>query len=1809
MSSHVELLNEAVALHQAGRLDDAEAGYRKVLAASPQNADALHLLGVLEIQRGNYADAIPLIQQAIAQNNSAWSYHSNLAYALQEANRLDEAIASYQQAVMLAPFSASLYSNLATAYEQQGNYEEAELHYLKALEIDPGYAEAHYNLGNLRRKQERYDDAIRCYEQAVRCRPDYSEAHANLANLLQDQGQTEESIRSYHWAIEANPTNVEAHYNLGRALKALGRFDEALAAYDRAIELRPDYAEAHNARGLLLLRLGNFAEGWPEYEWRWRKVDATPLRELPYPLWQGESLADKTLFVYSEQGIGDEIMFGSCLPDVVDAANHCIIECDERLVPLFQRSFPTTTVHAREGWSQHAWLAECPTVHYQVPVGNLPRYLRADLASFPQRESFLRADRQRIEHWRRRLTALGEGLKIGICWRGRRDDEQKRDRSTDLREWTSLLKTEGLRFVSLQYGPCNDELAEVCNASNVEIHRWDDLNPDVDIDELAALMSSLDLIITVGNTTAHLAGALGLNVWTLLSVSPSWRWMEDRADSPWYPRMRLFRQTTKGNWSDVFQQVIHELRQHPDISSHASPPERLQPKHPPLQEFESQAVEKPPTEANNSQAVRSLERSSDYTAPSPPGETPRPVDSDVPMVEADETSSNATTQSATTTQESDVRLTDQRLGLCNCSLEEAYQHAVAAHRAKDFVRAEGIYRELLRHRPRNVATLHMLACLTRETGRPEQAAELAKKALLIEPRKPLIHVNLATALLDLERYDEAKPHLEKAIELDPNCGTAYVNFAALYERQGELDVALKYARRGVQLAPDMPCAHYNLANILFHLGEIEECIAAHQRVLQLNPDYAKSRWNLGLAYLVTARFKEGWEGYEYREASGQVDIDHYPQPRWDGSPLSGKTLLIHAEQGVGDEIMFASCYREVIEQAGHCVLLCEPRLAPLLSRSFPEATVHGVRRIIGRPWIPPEDIDLEIPAGSLPRLLRPSWESFPRKPFLVPDPSLTQIWRDRLDALGEGLKIGISWRAGGRAKEQRRRTTLLEHWTPLFRVPGIHWVNLQYGDCQQAIESARHRWGIEIHDWSDADPTADMDSFAAQVAALDFVISVGNTTIHMAGAVGVPAWTVLPKVPGWRYLLEHDEMPWYRDIRLFRQPEFSDWEGLFQQIATRLENDLDDGSLISLATQRREQRFQALQQFANRRSSHTTVAAQISAPPSSDTDTPHVAIRHNVPSETDTQAPANSSALSQAGEVGALRNSIEAPSHGGSSSSTAEQEEAITRQLTEAIQHHRANNLSTAETIYLDVLEQDAENVDALHLLGTLRYTQGDLPQAVELIRSALQRRPRPIIHYNLANALRDSGQIDEAIAHYEQAVSLDPHLAEAHLNLGALLRSLGRLDEAKESLRRALLASPEMADAHTQLGLVHVGQRAPVKALKSFERAAELHPNVARAHMHVAGVLRQLGRSEEALERYAQALELDPTDADIHVQRGMLLLQLGRFKEGWPEWQWRWRSQQSPHHRNFPQPRWDGSPLEGKRILVHGEQGLGDEIMFASCLGEVVQQAQQCIVECEPRLASLFRRSFPSAIVHPRQSWHDVEWINQYGNIDVQAPSGDLPTILRRCLSDFPKRTSFLVADAALRTRWRERLAALPGKMKIGISWIARNGPEEPPRTAPLVEWKRLWQLDDIQFVSLQYGDCSQELNEARQRWDARIATWDDLEVATDFENLAALMCELDLVITVGNTTAHLAGALGTRVWTLLSAAPSWRWLAGRTDSPWYPTMRVFQQRSIYGWQSVFEQLEKMLRFHGNKMPHRATGHGIPAPHALARSRTAPRS
>ena len=560
MKNIPDILQSALSQHRAGRHRKADAMYRRVLDADPQNADALHLLGMLAFECRHYDTAATSIRRAIQSNGRRADFHNNLGNVLQEQEHFDEAIAAYGRALEIQPDYAGALHNLGNAHRGLEDWDEAEACYRRAALLRDEWPEVHSNLGIVLRRQGRLKEAEACCQRAIEQAGEFAASaamgHNNLGLILADQNRLDEAAACYATAASLAPDFAEPHHNLGIVLERQSKHDEALDSYQRAIDRRADYAEAHFNRSLIWLMQGDLRRGWSEYEWRGR-AHGRPQRPGPATC-ADSSLASKTVLIEAEQGIGDEIMFASCYREIIDRAEACYLQCDPRLVDLLARSFPSAHVVARTKRTAGEAPLETDLV---LRAGSLPRLLRPTLESFPRHRGYLVPDAARLEQWSDRFDALGEGLKVGISWRGGVTPLARSVKSTTLDAWAPLFALgDRVHWINLQYGDCREELQQARDRHCLTIHDWPEADPLADLDDFAARVAALDLVISVSNTTVHVAGALAVPVWTLLADPPPWRWKLEREDSSWYPSMRLLRQSRPGVWSDVLSRAGELLR-------------------------------------------------------------------------------------------------------------------------------------------------------------------------------------------------------------------------------------------------------------------------------------------------------------------------------------------------------------------------------------------------------------------------------------------------------------------------------------------------------------------------------------------------------------------------------------------------------------------------------------------------------------------------------------------------------------------------------------------------------------------------------------------------------------------------------------------------------------------------------------------------------------------------------------------------------------------------------------------------------------------------------------------------------------------------------------------------------------------------------------------------------------------------------------------------------------------------------------------------------------------------------------------------
>jgi tetratricopeptide (TPR) repeat protein len=579
VSTVSQWLAEAEAFRRAGRLRDAEERCRRVLQVDAADAPAHHLLGLVLGAQGRLDEAAECFRRAVERRPEHVQTWNNLGVALQRMGKLDEAAAALESAVERMPDYAEAHHNLGVTRERQGRLDEAGECCRRAIAIKPDYAPAHNSLGVALERQGKLDLAAAAFRRALQLSPDAAETHSNLAAVLDAQGKLDLAAAALTRALELDAERVEPYVNLSLVLEKQGRLDEALgvlaraaaldpncaavhvnlglvwerqgklgeavAAYRRALAADSRCAEAHLNLALALLRDGDFAAGWREFEWRFQCEGAN---ESPRarPRWAGETIEGRAILLCEEQGFGDSLQFVRFVQLVKQRGARVIVECRPQLASLLKSCPGVDAVVA----------AGAGPVEFDVylPMTSVPGVWGTSLESIPAKVPYLFPAAALVEKWKQELGAV-EAFKVGIAWQGDPANKTDRFRSIPLERFAPVAGIAGVRLYSVQMGAGREQLARLTTTAPIS-----DLGDRLgDFHNTAAILCNLDLIITCDSAPAHLAGALGLPVWVALAHLADWRWMLERTDSPWYPTMRLYRQSRRGDWHEVFERIATDL--------------------------------------------------------------------------------------------------------------------------------------------------------------------------------------------------------------------------------------------------------------------------------------------------------------------------------------------------------------------------------------------------------------------------------------------------------------------------------------------------------------------------------------------------------------------------------------------------------------------------------------------------------------------------------------------------------------------------------------------------------------------------------------------------------------------------------------------------------------------------------------------------------------------------------------------------------------------------------------------------------------------------------------------------------------------------------------------------------------------------------------------------------------------------------------------------------------------------------------------------------------------------------------------------
>ena len=928
--------------------------------------------------------------------------------------------------------------------------------------------------------------------------------------------------------------------------------------------------------------------------------------------------------------------------------------------------------------------------------------------------------------------------------------------------------------------------------------------------------------------------------------------------------------------------------------------------------------------------------------------------------------------------------------------------------------------------------------------RPQDAVASFDRVLARDPRHLDAQWRRGNALMDLNQWSSALGCYEQVIAQKPDNAPVHAKRAEAFWHLGQMDQALQSCDQALALKPDYVEAWCVQGAALLERNQWQAALRSFDQAIAIAPDFADAWFNKSLALLVGGQFRQGWQLYEWRwKAEGGQRT--FAQPVWTGAEnLSGKTILLHCEQGFGDSIQFCR-YAALVKQLGARVLLgVPPKLSAIL------AHLEGVDEVLQHGNVLPA-FDYHCPFLSLPLAFKTELHSIPNPgPYVQCSAGQRSAWQQRLGDSGRP-RVGLVWRGNAVHKNDRNRSLplaeLLAHLPP-----GLDYVSVQqelpeadlqllraHGIKHGITHSIRH-FGEQLHDFSDTAALCDL---------MDLVVSVDTSVAHLAAAMGKPTWILLPYTPDWRWLLEREDSPWYSSAKLYRQAAPGQW----QRVLEKVSHDL----------------LQVL-----------------------------------------------------------------------------------------------------AVTGFDQALATNPAPLNALIIRGNVLMERKQWEEAKSSYEQAIALKPDYAeVYSNLGNALKCLQRFDAALGNYDRAIALKPDYAEAHSNRGDLLMRCNRLEEALASYDQAIALKPDYADAWSNRGLALQKHNRLHEAVTSFDRAIALDPLHHDAFCNRGLALQALHQPKAAVASYDKVIELKPDFGNAWFNKSLALLLDGQFRQGWELYEWRWKCEQGLQARSFLRPLWLGADhLNGKTILLHAEQGLGDSIQFCRYAKWVKQLGATVLLEVPAQLTLLLAQlEGVDVLLENGKALPPFDW---------HCPLLSLPLALKTDLHSIPDAVPYLHCNPAKRSQWSHRLGE-KSKPRAGLVWAGRAGhANDHNRSLPLAEL--LPHLPgDIDYVCLQKDVSAQDQALLGSAVGANAIRYFGKQL-NDFSDTAALCDLMDVVLAVDTSVAHLAAAMGRPTWILLPFGPDWRWLLERSDSPWYPTARLYRQAEPGQWQRVLERVAEDL-------------------------------
>lgn len=1720
----------------------------------PDSAAILSNLGVLAEARGASTDALHFYQTALKSAPDSPIIQYNMGNTLKQLNNPDKARICYEAALQLQPVFPEAHHNLAILAQEENNTELAHLHIAAALAQRPAFADALHTLGELHQQEEHFCEAIAAFKSAIAADPSAVRSWNSLGIVYQCVERDSEAEPCYRQALMLNPEHRHARNNLGALLLLCGNIDESISQLEQLISNSSDYTDGHWNLACSLIARGDWHRGWEKFEYRFLKNSPVLLPQNDLPVWDGSELNGNGILLQGEQAFGDTIQFVRFAAAVAERGGAVHVACQhDALVALIasakgvtSSSGPSTPVPA-----------SCVC---RVPLMSLPHVLGLSLEQLPNDVPYLSASQDRLMAWREKMPD-NSGIRIGICWSGRQTLRNRR-RSCPPELLTYLGNIPGISLFSLQLGgaPAPPELPLVDLTAKIK-----------DFADSAALISCLDLVITIDTSVAHLAGALGCPVWLMLPDTVDWRWMSGRTDSPWYPTMRLFRQKPGSGWQAVMEHVAEELRKLalPSLYIYQPGHDFQEPEHlakrlvPLLQNVDQPTTECPAVLTQDKERADLLlfpyylENLTEWTTIGGMWNfvehLPRFKEREGQHIFFTDHDSRVPYHTTAWWFRASIDPLHRDCG----SIPLSYQtEDVSEHLHYDAgkIMYHASFVGYLGHRKQRVP---LLAGFARES----------RLAIFIET---------TAAFHGHQSVEEKAERRQRYLEI---CSRSLCILCPSGEGSNSIRFfeTLSLGRLPV-LISDAPLP-------------FEDSIPYHRFVLRIKPEQSDIGGELLLEWLAgmgdedpMARCREArsvWEKwfspeslparlwnellrrYAHREALPACKVSTEEVNR--SSPLTPdfylQAGLTAANQGLFVDAEAAFVLASQYDHRCFDAYLQLGRLYAATGRDH-AAVERFYEATLIRPHAP-EGYEEAIPC--LERLGRLDEVALCRS--RIGDKREQEKSVDQLMAEGDHFREAEQWlnalesytailqktpdnaiarlRAGGCLIFLNRHKAAIPHLihatTLAPDMPDPH-INLAFcylscGNWHQGWEEFEWRRCYinkpmppfpELHRITSGEDLKGKtilvhteQGYGDLLQFSRYIPFLASTGLEIHVTAPAPMVRLLRTVPGVASVIAHgDSLP------------ATDYQTLLLSLPERLLA-IQPTPLQAVPYLTADQTFCAAwkERLNNLSGLRIGIAWQ-------------------------------GRNLNKSGYRRSLAPEQLAPILGLQGCSfVALQPEPLPDSLS-AIHDFSAHLDDFADTAALISSLDLVITVDTsvAHLSGAL-----DVPCWVMLLHAPDWRwYPLESDESSWYPGMRlfrqdTPGDWDNVVS--QVASSLEEELLTRR---GHQLAAAGLESDALACFRAATDHQGATAASWLNLGVALHGQGATREGCTALQHAVNICPSYAEAWQNLGLLYQALGKFDDAYKSFRQALQLRPGYPTARWNLSLLQLLLGDYEHGWNSFEARFSKQPPVPQRHAMLPRWQGEPLGNKTLLIHAEQGYGDTIQFLRFVPFLAQAADRVILEVQDgSLISLAQSLACNCTVVTRN--------DNTPEADLQIALMSVPGVLKTTLGTIPNDIPYLFANHERRKYWQRTIPARQG-FRIGLCWKGRNEHvNDRFRSCPLSALAPLRGLPGIQWFSLQFGSGREELTTSA----AGFPLIDLTASSTDFHDTAALMAKIDLVITVDTSVAHLAGATGRPTWLLLPFAPDWRWGLTADKTPWYPSMRLFRQAvPDNNWYGVVEQV-----------------------------------